>query len=80
MCFKQHCNGVPSAPKRAREQLLITRSCCFQRRGGVDVLRPKGWFVNLHDFAVVVVCACVVGMGFAFVPLVIVFPGFRDGF
>ena len=80
MCFKQHCNGVPSAPKKGARTLLFVGSCCLQRREGVDVLQPKGWFANLHDFAVVVVCACVVGMEFAFVPLVIVFPGFRGGF
>ena len=66
--------------RKGARALLIDRSCCPQHREGVDVLQPKGWFVNLHDSTVVVVCVCVVSMGFASVPLVIAFLGFRGWF
>ena len=66
--------------RKGARALLIDRSCCPQHREGVDVFQPKGCFVNLHDSTVVVVCACVVSMGFASVPLVIAFPGFRGWF
>ena len=54
--------------RKGARALLIDRSCCPQHREGVDVFQPKGWFVNLHDSTVVVVCVCVVSMGFASVP------------
>ena len=43
--------------ERGVRPLLIVRLCCLQLRQGVDVLQPKWWFSNLHDCAVVVVCA-----------------------
>ena len=69
--------------RKGARALLIVRSCCVsfpRHREGVDVLQPKGWFVNLHDSAVVVVCAFVESVGFASIPLVIAFPGFRGWF
>ena len=63
--------------RKGARTLLIVGSCCvlfLRHREGVDVFQPKGWFCelfsdNFHDSAVVVVCACVVSVGFASVPL-----------
>ena len=70
--FEQHRNGVPSAQKR-RENIVDCRAvlcpALLRHREGV-------FSDNLHDSAVVVVCACVASVGFASVPLVIAFPGF----